>query len=78
MEGCLRLTPQGAERLDRRNEVINDALAEEVRSAQERKRRDADAAAATPKTEPAAPAARDSRESPVELDPNLKKRLLMK
>ena len=31
IERCLRITPQGAERLDRRNEVISDALAEEVR-----------------------------------------------
>ena len=26
LEGCLRITPQGAERLERRNEVINEAL----------------------------------------------------
>ena len=31
IEECLRATPRGAERLDRRNEVINEALAEEVR-----------------------------------------------
>ena len=31
IEECLRTTPHGAERLDRENEVINEALAEEVR-----------------------------------------------
>ena len=31
IERCFRTTPQGAERLDRRSEVINEALAEEVR-----------------------------------------------
>ena len=35
IEECLRTTPHGAERLDRRNEVINEALAEEVRRAEE-------------------------------------------
>ena len=30
IEECLRVTPHGPERLDRRNEVINVALAEEV------------------------------------------------
>ena len=29
IEGCLGVTPQGAERLNRRREVINEALAEE-------------------------------------------------
>ena len=38
IERCLRVTPQGAERLDRRNEIINEALAEEVRRAEQRKR----------------------------------------
>ena len=30
VEECLRTTPHGAERLDRRNEVINETLSEEV------------------------------------------------
>ena len=77
IEGRLRITPQGAERLDRRNEVINEALAEEIRKAKQRKGRDADAAATMP-AEPAASAARDLRESPVEPDPNPKRRLSMK
>ena len=33
---CLRNTPHGAERLDRRDEVINEALAEEVRRGEQR------------------------------------------
>ena len=40
---CLRNTPHGAERLDRRNEVINEALADEVRmrrAEEEQERRD--------------------------------------
>ena len=36
IEECLRTTPHGAERLDRRNEVINEALAEEVRRGEQR------------------------------------------
>ena len=31
IEECLKVTPQGAERLDRRSEMISEALAEEVR-----------------------------------------------
>ena len=30
LKGCLRIAPRGAARLDRRNEVINEALAEDV------------------------------------------------
>ena len=30
IEGCLRIAQRGAARLDRRNEVINEALAEDV------------------------------------------------
>ena len=30
IEGCLRIAPRGAARVDRRNEVINEALAEDV------------------------------------------------
>ena len=36
-EECLRTTPHGAERLDRRNEVINEALAEEGWRGEQRK-----------------------------------------
>ena len=38
IEECLRTTPHGAERLDRRIEVINEALAEEVRRGEQRKK----------------------------------------
>ena len=38
VEECLRTTPHGAERLGRRNEVINEALAEEVRRGEQRKK----------------------------------------
>ena len=69
---------RGIERLDRRNEVINEALAEEVRRAEQRKRREDDTAATVPEPEPAAPAARDPRESLVEPDPDPKRRLLLK
>ena len=37
IEERLRTTPHGAERLDRRNEVINEALAEEVRREEQKK-----------------------------------------
>ena len=39
IEECFRNTPHGAERLDRRDEVINEALAEEVRRGEQRKKR---------------------------------------
>ena len=48
--------------MDRRNDVINEALAEEVRRAEQRKRREDDAAATVLLLEPATPAARDQRE----------------
>ena len=76
IEGCLRITPQGAERLDRRNEVIHGALAKQVQSGEKWKKEDT--AAAIPEPEPAASAARDSRESPIEPDPNPKRRLITK
>ena len=60
IEECLRTTPHGAERLDRRNEVINEALAEEVRRGEQRKKR---SDWATPETESAAP---EPRENPIE------------
>ena len=78
VERCLRITPQGAERMHRRNEVINEALAEEVRRADQRKRRADDAAPKMPEPEPATLAALDPKECPVEPDPYPKGRLLMK
>ena len=52
---CLRTTPQGAERLGRRNEVIIEALAEEVQRGEQRKKRSNKATAAVPESESAAP-----------------------
>ena len=73
--GTPRTTPHGAEWLDRRSEVINEALAEEVRRGEQRKNRSDSATAAVPETEPAAP---ESREDPIEPEVNPKRRLLMK
>ena len=84
IEESLRKTPQGAERLDRRDEVINEALAEEVRRGEQRKKRSDGTATAAPETRSAAPepmagsAAPRLRENPIEPDPNPKRRLLMK
>ena len=77
IEECLRTTPHGAERLDRRNEVTNEALAEEVQRGEQRKKRSDKATAAVPESEPAASAAPEPREAAVEPDPNPKRRLLM-
>ena len=60
IEEYLRITPHGAERLDRRNEVINEALAEEVRRGEQRKKRSDRATVAVPGTESAAPAPREN------------------
>ena len=73
-----RTAPHGAQRLDRRNEVINDALAEEVRREVQRKKRSDRAAAEALETEPTASAASEPREDPIEPDPNPKRRLFMK
>ena len=67
-EECLRITPQGAERLDRRSEVIKEALAEEIQRGEQGKKRSDNTTATTP--EPAGPAAQNLRESPIEPDPN--------
>ena len=67
-----------AERLERRDEVINEALAEEVRRKEQRKKRNDRAAAEALETEPTAPAVSESREDPIESSPNPKRRLLMK
>ena len=71
IEECLRTTPHAAERLDRRNEVINEALAEEVRRGKQKKKRSDSATAAVPETESAAP---ESREDPIEPEVNPKRR----
>ena len=75
IEECLRNTPHGAERLDRRDEVINEALAEEVRRGEQRRKRSDGTTAAVPETASAAP---EPRENPIEPEANLKRRLLMK
>ena len=69
---------KGAERLDRRNEMINEALAEEVRRSEQRKRKAGDAVAAVPELGSVTAAARDPRENPVAPDPYPKRRLFMK
>ena len=82
IEECLRTTPHGAERLDRRNEVINEALAgrnevidealaEEATREEQRKKRSDRAAAEVPEVS-------EPREDPIESNPNPKRRLLMK
>ena len=84
IEECLRNTPHGAERLDPRDKVINEALAEEVRRGEQRKKRSDETTAAVPETGSAAPepmagsAAPKLREDPIEPDPNPKRRMLMK
>ena len=55
IEECLRNTPHGAERFDRRDEVINEALAEEVRRGEQRKKRSDRTTATVPETGYAAP-----------------------
>ena len=75
IEECLRTAPHGAERLDRRNEVVNEALAEEVRRGEQGKKRSDRATAAVPETESAAPG---PRENPIDAAANPKWRLLMK
>ena len=55
--------------------VINEALAEEVRRGEQRKKSSDRATAGVPETESAAP---ESRENPIEPEANSKRRLLMK
>ena len=78
IEERLRTTPHGAERLDRRAEEINEALAEEVRREGQKRGRSDRSAAEVTEAESSAPAASGSRESPIEPDPNPKRILLMK
>ena len=54
------------ERLDRRNEVIDEALAEEVRREEQWKKRSDRAAAEAPETEPTAAPVSEPREDPIE------------
>ena len=53
-EPCLSITPQGAGRLDRRNEVINEALAEEIQRSEQRMKKSDKTTAAIPEPEPTA------------------------
>ena len=78
IEERLRTTPHGAERLDRRAEVINEALAEEVRREDHKRRRNDRSAAEVTEAESSAPAASGPRESPIEPDPNPKRRRLIR
>ena len=84
IEESLRNTPHGAERLDRRDEVINEALAEEVRRGDQRKKKSDGTTTAVPGTRSTAPepmaasATPGLRENPIEPDTNPKRRLLMK
>ena len=73
-----RMPPHGKERLGRRDEVINETLAEEAQRGEQRKKRSDYPTAGVPESEPAASAAPEPREAPVEPDPNPKRRLLMK
>ena len=61
--------------MDRRNEVINEALAEEVRRGEQRKKGSDRATVAVPETESAAP---EPRENTIEAEANPKRRVLMK
>ena len=80
IEERLRTTLHAEQRdwTEERGEVINEALAEEVRREEQRKKRSDRAAAAAPETELTAPAASEPREDPIESNPNPKRRLLMK
>ena len=78
IEECLKTTTHGAERLENwieGIEVINEALAEEVRRGEQRKKRSDRATAAVPEAESAAP---EHRENPIEPEANPKRRLLLK
>ena len=78
IEERLRTTPHGTERPDRRNEVTNEALAEEVRGEQQKRRRSDRAAAEVTETGSSAPAASGPIENPIEPDPNPKRMLIIK
>ena len=61
-----------AERLDRRSEVTNEALAEELQRDDQRKERGSRVTTAAPAPEPAASTSNELTETPIELDPNPK------
>ena len=67
----------GAERLERREEVINEALAEEVRRREMRKK-ETDRVATAASGMAAESATAGWRQNPIEPDPNPKRRMLMK
>ena len=77
IEGCLEITPQGADSLYRRREVINEALAEELQRDDQRKERGSSVTPAAPALTPAASTSHEVTETTIELDPNSKKRLLV-
>ena len=78
IEARLRITPHEAERLDRRSEVVNGALAEEIQGGEQRKERSSRVTTAAPAPKFAASTSHELRENPIEHDPNPKKRLHMK
>ena len=65
IEECLRITPQGAQGLDRRSGVISEALAEGIQRGEQRKKRSDKTTTAIPQPESAAAPAQDLRESPI-------------
>ena len=75
VEECLRTTPQGAERLGRRSEVIIEALAAEFQRHGQRKERGSRVTTAAPHT---AASASHELETQIEPDSNPGKGLLMK
>ena len=60
------------------HEVINEALAEEVRREEQKRRRSDRSATEVTEAESLAPAASGPRDSPIEPDPNPKRRVIMK
>ena len=78
IEECLRITPHGTERLDRRSEVFNEALAVVIQRGEQRKERSSRVTEAAPAPKLAASTSRELRENSMEPDPNPKKTLVMK
>ena len=87
IEEHFRNTPQGTEGLDRRNEMISEALTEETRRKGQREKesnkttvaaQEARSAAASATTTVTGPAASPAGENPSEPDANPRRRLLMK
>ena len=63
--------------MDRRSEVINEALAEEIQRGEQRKERSSRVTTTAPAPKLAASTSHEMRQNPIEPDPNPKKRLLM-